>query len=127
MSFITYQIKKLVPQSIIVKTTSRSDRLWSFNFSLMVYSKLSRLYYSVHFIKLRLLLQFLVLRLIVEGRFAIRNFLYIAGNSRQRRRHTISTNVGVQYEEYNIPHIYHDIPHGTEYPTRYSRYPPHAS
>ena len=27
----------------------------------------------------------------------------------------------------DIPHIYHDIPHGTEHPSRYSRYPPHGT
>ena len=37
MSFIAYQIKKLVAQRIMVKTTSRSDRPWSAIFCVIVY------------------------------------------------------------------------------------------
>ena len=37
MSFIAYQIKKIVAQRIMVKTTSRSDRPWSAIFCVIVY------------------------------------------------------------------------------------------
>ena len=37
MSFIAYQIKKLVAQRIMVKSTSRSDRPWSAIFCVIVY------------------------------------------------------------------------------------------
>ena len=39
MSFIAYQIKKLVAQRIMVKTTSRSDRPWSDIFCVIIYSR----------------------------------------------------------------------------------------
>ena len=38
MSFISCQIKKLVPQRIMLKTTARSDRPWSANFCVIVYT-----------------------------------------------------------------------------------------
>ena len=38
MSFISYQIPKLVSQRIMVKTTLRSDRTWSTTFSVIVSS-----------------------------------------------------------------------------------------
>ena len=37
MSFIAYQIQKLVPQRIMVKTTWKSDRPWSAIFNVIVY------------------------------------------------------------------------------------------
>ena len=38
MNFIAYQIKKLVAQRIMVKTTSKSDRRWSAIFCVIVCS-----------------------------------------------------------------------------------------
>ena len=40
MSFIAYQIKKLVAQRIMVKTASMSDRPWSTIFFVIVYSSM---------------------------------------------------------------------------------------